>query len=266
MLMDESELQFGELSYERRIVSFFDILGWRQHIEEAGDDPRRVARLASLPRMYSSYVLGALTEKLEGAHITAFSDNVIFSVPFDQTRLLWSIEGLATIQLAAAFAGFWIRGATTIGNLFHDDKIVFGPALNRAYELESELAKYPRTLIDTEILELRGLGGDFIATEDGVTFTDPFNVPFIERIRQNYIPNETVIERFNEIANASVPTTPIQIDGATLLYATLARIRAELTTTMPPCARRKLAWLFDRIAARLNWAERADHISPPQVG
>jgi len=49
MVMDESELQYGELHYERRIVAYFDVLGWRSEIEQAvrtliaaaGDDPTR---------------------------------------------------------------------------------------------------------------------------------------------------------------------------------------------------------------------------------
>jgi hypothetical protein len=116
MLMDESELLYGELYYECRIVSFFDTLGWRQQIQEAGDDPRRIARLASVPRLFSSAVM-EMAKRAEGAQMTAFSDAVIVSVPYDADRLLWNLQGLATVQLGLALSGFWVRGATTVGHL-----------------------------------------------------------------------------------------------------------------------------------------------------
>ena len=134
MLMDETELQYGELPYECRIVSFFDTLGWRNQIQEAGTDPRYIARLASVPRMFAATVL-EFSKSVPGAQLTAFSDNVIVSVPYSPDRLQWSLEGLSKLQLGLAFAGFWVRGATTVGDLVHDDSVVFGPALNRAYEL-----------------------------------------------------------------------------------------------------------------------------------
>jgi len=48
--------------------------------------------------------------------------------------------------------GFIIRGAITIGDLYHDERIVFGPALNQAYEIESTIANYPRVIVDKRIV------------------------------------------------------------------------------------------------------------------
>lgn len=51
--------------------------------------------------------------------------------------------------------GFIVRGAMTHGNLFYDNEknIWFGPAMNRAYFLESQRAKFPRVIIDPEYAE-----------------------------------------------------------------------------------------------------------------
>jgi len=50
----------------------------------------------------------------------------------------------------------------TIGLLHHDTDIVFGPALNRAYVLESQQAQYPRIIIDPQAPELLECRRDFI--------------------------------------------------------------------------------------------------------
>lgn len=51
--------------------------------------------------------------------------------------------------------GFIARGAITYGDLFYDNEknIWFGPAMNRAYFLESKLASFPRIIIDPEYAE-----------------------------------------------------------------------------------------------------------------
>lgn len=51
--------------------------------------------------------------------------------------------------------GFIARGAITYGDLFYDNEknIWFGPAMNRAYYLESKQARFPRIIIDPEYAE-----------------------------------------------------------------------------------------------------------------
>lgn len=48
--------------------------------------------------------------------------------------------------------GFIARGALTYGDIYYDNdtNVWFGPAMNRAYWLESKKARYPRLIIDPE--------------------------------------------------------------------------------------------------------------------
>jgi len=39
----------------------------------------------------------------------------------------------------------------TVGEIFIEDDIIFGPAFNRAYHLESEVAEHPRVVIDKAV-------------------------------------------------------------------------------------------------------------------
>jgi len=262
MIMDETELVFGEKSYELRIVSYFDILGWRSEVLDAGDDARRIARLAAIPRLFSSSVW-LLGERVEGAFITAFSDNVVTSVPYRKERVQWSLEGLATIQFALALAGFWSRGAITVGRLFHDADTVFGPALNRVYELESRSAIYPRTLIDPEVSVLMNVQSDFIACDAEWRFTDPFTMPFIRR-KQNEPINRDMVARYNELSGTAIPMTPVAIDPMTLLLAIFLRVRSELSGATSLGVWQKYAWLYDRIAPRVGCADRSTEFAPPR--
>lgn len=256
MLMDESELQYGELNYERRIVAYFDVLGWRSEIEQAADDARKIARIAKVPKIFSQGV-SQIAAQASGAHLTSFSDNVIVSAPYEANRLQSFLEGLATIQLGAAFAGFWLRGGITIGRLVHNESFVFGPALNRAHELESKLARYPRILIDRDIEEFNKIEGDVIHSESGWKFTDPFHTAFIDRKTGSNFDTE-LIERISAITNAATPTATPRASAEILLSAVLQRVAAELNMVSRTKDREKHIWLFNRIAPRLGIAHRAE--------
>lgn len=58
----------------------------------------------------------------------------------------------AIIDLAVR--GFLVRGAVTIGELVHTKKYLVGPAMVKAYEMESKEAKFPRVLLDPRLVEI----------------------------------------------------------------------------------------------------------------
>lgn len=47
-----------------------------------------------------------------------------------------------------------MHGGLTFGKVFHEDGIVFGPALNEAYDLESKKANFPRILASSKLVNL----------------------------------------------------------------------------------------------------------------
>ena len=53
-----------------------------------------------------------------------------------------------------------MRGAIVKGKLYHDDQIVFGSALVRAYELESTVVNFPRRFLSRPDLNF-GTAGEF---------------------------------------------------------------------------------------------------------
>jgi hypothetical protein len=248
VLLDDSELCFGSLGYEDRLVGYFDILGWGSHIVEAGEDPARIARLAAAVRMFTSHV-GAVGDN--DARMTTFSDNVVFSKRYAPEDVPWFLQGVATIMLGAATFGFLVRGGVTRGSLIHDEHIVFGPALNRAYEMESKQAVYPRVLIDELLHALVPQQSDYIATDDGV-FVDPYRPAFWDRVQAEHPVKPEVLEAFNALANVSIPKAPVAVPGHVPLAAIAHRLSAEMMMVERPGEWTKLAWLFDRIIPRIG--------------
>jgi hypothetical protein len=49
--------------------------------------------------------------------------------------------------------GILVRGGLTIGDAFFSGSTMFGPAMIRAYELESRVAIYPRVVVDPAVVE-----------------------------------------------------------------------------------------------------------------
>ena len=71
---------------------------------------------------------------------------------------------LAGIQSKLLRRGILIRGGITIGDVLYDEETnhLFGKAMNRAYELESKIANYPRIIIDPTFSNVYSPSIDFI--------------------------------------------------------------------------------------------------------
>ncbi len=52
--------------------------------------------------------------------------------------------------------GFLTRGAIVVGELYHRDNVILGPALLEAHKIESKEAFYPRIIVSQEVLEELG--------------------------------------------------------------------------------------------------------------
>lgn len=242
---------FKDVHYERRIVFFLDILGWRNAIDQAGDDPQRVALLAARLRLLSGEVISKI-KCANRIYISLFSDNVVISMPYEQDSLCLRLEALASILVGATCMGFFFRGGVTIGNLYHNRDIVFGPALNRAYDLERKEANYPLVLLDPEISELTSIRSDCIYKEKGKIFLDPFTHSFIaQRMRSNPDP-QILMAAWAEETGMKESSYESGITSEIMLQNIFLIIQQAMETTLTPCVKEKYMWLYTRINNRLK--------------
>src|SRR5262249_7200358 len=150
---------FREVSYERRVVIFYDVLGWQKHIKRAG---KKREDIGLLRRVGLKKVRAPQLKKDLEIKGSTFSDNVgISQKPGSNTPML--LMQLAIWQLGAAINGFLLRGGVTVGDVIHEDEIVFGPGVNRAYYLESKIARYPRFVLDPACIKEFGNFGALCA-------------------------------------------------------------------------------------------------------
>ncbi len=64
------------------------------------------------------------------------------------------VDSVAYLSLTFANNRLLLRGGIARGRHFHSEDMVFSEALVEAYELESKIAKYPRTLVADSVAAL----------------------------------------------------------------------------------------------------------------
>lgn len=178
--------------YEERVCCFIDILGWKSKVEgiELGD-PLMDVILAALTEIENHWRGKSLEFYLANTsrEVTIFSDSVVVSALLTEDISIESILiDILHMQMTMLPRGMWLRGAVTYGQLYHTKDRVFGPALNEAYRLESEVAKYPRVILDHSLLKVYDSHSSphksqslYRIIESGICFKDTDDYYFIDQ-------------------------------------------------------------------------------------
>ena len=233
-------------TYERRVVVFYDVLGWQSEIESAGVEAANIGRLRRLVLAHSRTMRMGSNFTL---NVSTFSDNVVLSSPVGP-HISEFLRLVAAMNLLTSSMHFLLRGGIAVGDIYHDDEVVFGPALNRAYELENKVAIYPRIVVDEPVLEVGSIEG-FDAFEDGLHFIDPFTTGFMKFWLDNSSDINTAGSSFEEAGVASAGKVP-SLDGDWGLVVILNGLKKRLRVPLDDKQYAKVSWLFDRIALRLG--------------
>jgi hypothetical protein len=143
-----------EPQYEQRLILFLDFLGFKELVGRSTYEPGFLKRLIRAMDIVGE--LGADNGALfKSQQITQFSDSIVVSYQIhERSAVFWLLNEIALTVIRLAEYGFLVRGAVTVGLLYHSDRHVVGPAMNEAYRLESQIARYPRVLIDERVLKV----------------------------------------------------------------------------------------------------------------
>ena len=186
----------GRVAFARlpdQLVIFLDVLGFSKVVGDA-DAPAALHRAyrtlldvqsrVDLPSAGENELELAAQNRDYGKQVLALSDSIVIAVdpasyaanarnPFDILclELIWVLH--AQMQLVAK--GIFLRGGISHGKFFSQDNLLISPALVRAHELESKIAKHPRILIGQSTLDwLRGLRGHgYHAADPTVNYLRP---------------------------------------------------------------------------------------------
>jgi hypothetical protein len=234
--------------YQRKVVFFYDILGWKSEVERAGREPKKLGDLRRLILQHARLLRLPVQSPV---NVSTFSDNVVISSVPHKDVTPYFLREMASLQLMTASMGFLMRGGITVGDIIHDEEVVFGSALIRAYELESKIAVYPRIVVDEPVLQIGEVAG-FDSVENGVHFLDPFTSDFFElwfaRAEERDGPRHDFLEAGIPSGGQSFKHVP----GYIPLQAILDMLKVRIRSPLEDKEWNKVAWLFDRIAARLG--------------
>lgn len=193
--------QYGKAVLRRCALLFIDILG----VREMAKGPEADAKLADLKTALRR-PLGDFFAPSSPWPAAFFSDTLVMLDPVNEkVGAHLALIGLAIqaswIQVNLAAAGFFVRGALTLGDAHLEGRLLYGPALVDAYDLERKVAVNPRIVLSPEAAaEIAGSmsengqaeGGYLRVEQDGSVFIDyldillddPENpIPFLEAHR-----------------------------------------------------------------------------------
>jgi hypothetical protein len=155
-------------AFEFSVCVFMDVLGFKdlQKHSFTTDD----AALAEFKRFY-----GVIRSELESMNqlraclgtdqplweLKAFTDNIALGFPIRghveqhaESEIGRAASSIAGYQLAMAREGYFVRGGLSVGDLFMDEYLAYGPAFLEAYRVESEIARDPRIVVCPETRSL----------------------------------------------------------------------------------------------------------------
>ncbi len=153
------------MKYEKRIVAFIDILGFKSLLNDTldKDGNDKEEEIDSVISAYNAireiWDLDCVPQYLdvkiaETKKISIFSDCLVVSFAIEQPGGFFStLLEIKMLIMRLISRKILCRGAVSIGKFIHTDNYLFGPALVEAYTLESKAAMYPRVILDHTVIE-----------------------------------------------------------------------------------------------------------------
>jgi len=143
------------------IIAYLDLLGSKERIE---NDPNG-EHLNAINSLYDNALkfINSLCDgaNIQGIKVKIFSDNIVIAKKISAENPIitesYNIVALfvAIFQILAFATAKWlIRGCISIGDLYIDERLIWGKALVRAHNLEENIAIYPRVIIDQKLLRM----------------------------------------------------------------------------------------------------------------
>lgn len=161
--IEKNKVKIDTSEYENRAIAFIDILGFKSIIDETVGGSKESTEKRSVLFGIMEYIANLEVDIFKDTDFEnetndercIFSDSVVIS--YDDKKDVGNAFNLllevSAIQFELMLMGYATRGGITFGGLYHKNNVVFGPAMNYAYFLESEKAVFPRIIVSSEFLE-----------------------------------------------------------------------------------------------------------------
>jgi hypothetical protein len=155
-----------DIRYEKKIVAFLDVLGFRSMISCSSDEAENL--IALLDRNLSKVEGEVREHKYWGRSFSAklFSDCICLVADYSPEGAAIILDSAAYLSLFFTFEGIFLRGGVSEGHHFENSRMIFSEGLVRAYELESKHARWPRTLVSSDVVKLSQKHVPFLVRRD----------------------------------------------------------------------------------------------------
>lgn len=146
------------MQYEDRLVIYLDVLGFGNYISHTEQSrlgvDSKINNIDRYLKMLNEFVrINELTVSAT-KKITCFSDLIVISISTREIEYFaHEIVDLLYLMYNSITYGFLLRGSIVYGKIIHTADRVFGPALVKAYRYESEIAKFPRIIIEESVVK-----------------------------------------------------------------------------------------------------------------
>lgn len=165
--------------YKNKIVAFLDILGFESLIFSLSTQPELHKRINSALKVIKATRDSSLLENTaqRNLEVNQFSDSIAISSEPTMDGFISVIWACGWLQADLLYSGILTRGGISIGPLVHENDLIYGEAMIKAYQIESSVAVYPRIVIDDEVFKHFNVGNNIpylCRDTDGLWFIDPF--------------------------------------------------------------------------------------------
>lgn len=137
------------------IVCTIDILGFSQMIVDSCKDGYGDDLLKEINFLINKNKQCIIKNKYSQGKIKIYTDNMIIGYPIKddgEAELNEILDNVSEYQFNLALEGFFVRGGISVGEFYINEDIVFGSALLDAHHVESNLACYPRIVLDDKTI------------------------------------------------------------------------------------------------------------------
>jgi hypothetical protein len=183
MTSKDSKGAAGASLYEDRYLAFVDVLGWKNIVSRSVSDPSVLPSIEQAADIISRAPDWARRTNEAGAfstlgpveidaRVSHFSDTFVLSFPGNPVSEGPLLTMLKTLCAELLNCGHYTRGAVVRGDLCHTDRVLFGPAVIEAHDLEQNVAKYPRILIAPRAESLFEMPDAIRTDTDGLLHVD----------------------------------------------------------------------------------------------
>jgi len=181
------------MAMELSVVAFIDVLGFSAMVK--ADAAGQCVKYLDAFREVLEEVKSAFPEVDDGLDAKMFSDSIVLAAPLSPDAVIEVLKACANLQRRFLRRGILLRGGVSYGKHYADSTVMFSEGLISAYHIESQLAKYPRIVVDKNVIDYfvnhSDVHADKLQIGRGLLIQDRDKVSFVHYLSAEEFPGDT---------------------------------------------------------------------------